>query len=70
MADQDGKLTINEIFWRDHCVWLRECGYKLRPRFQPDWIPSWTGTDKMSILCEDSERELVGLSSYFIHRYS
>ncbi|KAK0439930.1 hypothetical protein EV421DRAFT_1819310 [Armillaria borealis] len=58
MSDFDGKLTIDEIFWRDHCMWLKECGYKLRPRLQPDWTPSWTGTNKLSVLCEDSEREL------------
>ncbi|KAK0487593.1 hypothetical protein IW261DRAFT_1603633 [Armillaria novae-zelandiae] len=58
MSDFDEKLTIDEIFWRDHCMWLKECGYKLRPRLQPDWTPSWTGTNKLSVLCEDSEREL------------
>ncbi|KAK0464362.1 uncharacterized protein EV420DRAFT_1516065 [Desarmillaria tabescens] len=57
MSAFDGKLTITEIFWRDHCIWLKECGYKLRPRLQPDWTPSWTGTNKLSMLCEDSERE-------------
>ncbi|PBK97492.1 hypothetical protein ARMGADRAFT_1060679 [Armillaria gallica] len=39
-------------------MWLKECGYKLRPRLQPDWTPSWTGTNKLPVLCEDSEREL------------
>ncbi|PBK75026.1 hypothetical protein ARMSODRAFT_971006 [Armillaria solidipes] len=58
MSDFDGKLTIDEIFGRDHCMWLKECGYKLRSRLQPDWTPSWTGTNKLSVLCEDSEREL------------
>ncbi|PBK97526.1 hypothetical protein ARMGADRAFT_1162399 [Armillaria gallica] len=58
MSGHDEKLTITEIFWRDHCVWLKEYGYKVRPRFQPGWKPSWTGTNKLSMLCEDSQREV------------
>ncbi|KAJ3477233.1 hypothetical protein NLI96_g10607 [Meripilus lineatus] len=33
-------LLPDEIFWRDHQVWLQEKGYMLRPRYHPDWIPS------------------------------
>ncbi|KAJ6507302.1 hypothetical protein C8R47DRAFT_1100858 [Mycena vitilis] len=51
------RLTPREIFWRDHQVWLRECGYELRPRYQPDWIPSWrTDPTKLGLLCEDGIR--------------
>ncbi|KAK0221690.1 hypothetical protein IW262DRAFT_920712 [Armillaria fumosa] len=57
MSTLNGKLTNSEILWRDHCMWLKECGYKLRPRLQPDWTPSWTETNKLSMPCEDSERE-------------
>ncbi|KAK0504165.1 hypothetical protein EDD18DRAFT_1316688 [Armillaria luteobubalina] len=28
-------------------MWLTECDYKLRPRLEPDWTPSWTGTNKL-----------------------
>lgn len=34
-------LTRREIEWRDRQVWLESCGYMLRPRFRPGWIPSW-----------------------------
>ncbi|KAH9476241.1 hypothetical protein JR316_0011812 [Psilocybe cubensis] len=34
-------LEPREVFWRDNQPWLLSCGYQLRPRFQPDWIPSW-----------------------------
>ena len=39
--DRPGGLATAEVFWRDHYNWLRECGYLLRPRYAPDWIPSW-----------------------------
>ncbi|TCD65334.1 hypothetical protein EIP91_002772 [Steccherinum ochraceum] len=34
-------LNENEIFWRDLVPYLMEKGYKLRPRYQADWVPSW-----------------------------
>ena len=36
-------LLAHETFWRDHQVWLAERGYMLRPRYKPDWQPSWEG---------------------------
>jgi hypothetical protein len=35
-------LDDQELYWRDKQPWLQSCGYQLRARFQPDWIPSWT----------------------------
>ncbi|TFK74307.1 hypothetical protein BDN72DRAFT_955922 [Pluteus cervinus] len=40
-----GLLDKNEICWRDSQPWLKTCGYQLRPRFQPDWVPSWQGSE-------------------------
>ncbi|KAJ7434800.1 kinase-like domain-containing protein [Mycena galericulata] len=49
-----GRLGEGEIFWRDHQRWLHECGYMLRSRYRPGWIPSWqTDPTKEYILCED-----------------
>ncbi|KAL5530907.1 hypothetical protein ACEPAG_3783 [Sanghuangporus baumii] len=46
-------LLENERWWRDHYdVFIRH-GYKLRPRFHPDWTPSWAGTKKLPFRCED-----------------
>ncbi|KAJ6611269.1 hypothetical protein B0H10DRAFT_1918894, partial [Mycena sp. CBHHK59/15] len=42
-----------ELFWLDHCEWLKEKGYLLRPRYQPGWVPSWIGTTKKPWDCED-----------------
>ncbi|KAJ6460838.1 hypothetical protein C8R47DRAFT_1180548 [Mycena vitilis] len=36
-----GDLLDGEIFWRDNFHFLLERGYRLRPRYHPDWIPSW-----------------------------
>ncbi|KAJ7143403.1 hypothetical protein C8R43DRAFT_1097594 [Mycena crocata] len=57
-----GKLLEGENFWRDHQPWLETCGYKLRPRYSPDWVaswlglrPSWLGTSKFYADCEDGQ---------------
>ncbi|OCH83830.1 hypothetical protein OBBRIDRAFT_892117 [Obba rivulosa] len=50
---EPGTLKPGEIWWRDHQPWLQERGYSLRPRYMPDWIPSWKGTTKLWFRCED-----------------
>ncbi|KAJ7680947.1 kinase-like domain-containing protein [Mycena polygramma] len=52
----NGELLKDEYFWRDHQRWLETCGYKLRPRYSPDWVPSWEGTSKHYLDCEDGLR--------------
>ncbi|KAF8200026.1 kinase-like domain-containing protein, partial [Mycena galopus ATCC 62051] len=43
-----------EDYWRDHHDWLKTSGYLLRPRYHPDWIPSWTvDRRKKRTKCED-----------------
>jgi len=39
-------LHGGERYWRDRQQWLASCGYMLRPRYRPDWVPSW-GTDDL-----------------------
>ncbi|TFK64547.1 hypothetical protein BDN72DRAFT_802046 [Pluteus cervinus] len=52
-------LSPPEIWWRDHQPWLESCGYALRERFKPDWVPSWTqGTPLM--YAEDHWRLAAG----------
>lgn len=51
-----GNLDSDEIWWKDHFLWLKDVGYQLRPRHAPGWVPSWRGTDKLWALCEDSWR--------------
>ncbi|KAJ6629476.1 hypothetical protein B0H10DRAFT_1987354 [Mycena sp. CBHHK59/15] len=44
-----------ELFWSDHCDWLKEKGYILRPRYQPGWVPTWIATKKSMLECEDRQ---------------
>jgi hypothetical protein len=64
-----GGLDPDEIWWRDHFLWLKDVGYQLRSRHAPDWVPSWQGTDKYWGLCEDSWQMPVRFPSWisFIH---
>ncbi|EJF57672.1 hypothetical protein DICSQDRAFT_91991 [Dichomitus squalens LYAD-421 SS1] len=51
-----GHLSEREIWWRDHQVWLRERGYMLRPRYRPEWVPSWSSGQRQYYECEDGQR--------------
>lgn len=52
--DGDYALTTAEKFWRDRYSFLANLGYTLRPRYAPQWKPSWIGTNLVPIFCEDS----------------
>ncbi|TFK83980.1 hypothetical protein K466DRAFT_554244 [Polyporus arcularius HHB13444] len=47
-------LLDAEKYWRDRYAFLQESGYALRPRYRPGWKPSWTGTNRDPMFCEDS----------------
>ncbi|KAI0645028.1 kinase-like domain-containing protein [Trametes meyenii] len=49
-------LLTSEIAWRDRYDFLYRRGYKLRPRYHPEWKPSWMGTNVSPEFCEDSIR--------------
>jgi len=48
------ELTETEESWRDRYAFLLSHGYQLRPRYHPDWKPSWIGTDICPLYLEDS----------------
>ncbi|KAG6918251.1 hypothetical protein DXG01_015625 [Tephrocybe rancida] len=50
---EHGELLDNEFFWRKHFQFLQDHGYTLRPRYRPDWRPSWLDTSKNWLHCED-----------------
>ncbi|KAF4621102.1 hypothetical protein D9613_000140 [Agrocybe pediades] len=53
---EDG-LNPYEVYWRDRFDWLYQCGYELRPRYHPDWVPSWVEDPTLAAkkyLCEDA----------------
>ena len=53
---EDGlyNLLPGEIFWKERYFFLEGRGYTLRPRYHPEWKPSWIGTDRKPMFCEDS----------------
>ncbi|CEL61115.1 hypothetical protein RSOLAG1IB_09766 [Rhizoctonia solani AG-1 IB] len=49
-----GKRSEVEERWVSFQPYLLAKGYRLRPRYQPDWTPSWANSDIKPRLCEDS----------------
>ncbi|KAG8716783.1 hypothetical protein FRC08_008808 [Ceratobasidium sp. 394] len=47
-----------EMRWVSFQPYLLSKGYELRPRYQPDWVPSWKNTDANPDDCEDSANSL------------
>lgn len=59
-------LMPHEVFWRDHQAWLQQCGYMLRPRYKPDWVPSWRSTNANARECEDGLTLPVSSHSFYL----
>ncbi|RDB20135.1 hypothetical protein Hypma_012979 [Hypsizygus marmoreus] len=47
------EINPNETVWRDRYHFLLSRGYKLRPRYHPEWTPSWLETSADPWNCED-----------------
>jgi len=56
-------LSSQETKWRDIYHFLFERGLELRPRYSPGWTPSWLGTEKEELDCEDGIMATVGCLS-------
>lgn len=63
------KLVTSERFWRERQPHLQRHGYLLRPRYLPDWQPSWIGTNFAPMFCEDSIISNVGTQSYTLQEF-
>ncbi|KAF9073652.1 kinase-like domain-containing protein [Rhodocollybia butyracea] len=50
-----GTLYESEVWWAEHCEWLKERGYLLRPRYRPGWEPSWQVGKDTHWLFEDGQ---------------
>jgi len=61
---EEGGLDGGEAFWRENYQFLLDHGYQLRPRYSPNWVPSWIGTNKDPWNCEDGI--YMEVSSYII----
>ena len=57
---RNGRLAEYETWWSQHYEWLKEQGLLLRPRYAPDWVPSWQGKKLDSFLYEDARGSEVG----------
>ncbi len=47
MSSNDGQaatLVVTERWWRDHYYHIEARGYRLRPRYHPQWVSSWYNT--------------------------
>ena len=58
-----GEIGGPETWWVERQQALEHAGYMLRPRYRPDWIPSWAGTDKLPLNFEDGHRQLVRMDT-------
>ncbi|CAE6492037.1 unnamed protein product [Rhizoctonia solani] len=56
LEDDDAVYGLNntEQEWVAHEPYLKAKGYTLRPRYRPNWIPSWKLNGKYPADCEDS----------------
>ncbi|KAG1753331.1 kinase-like domain-containing protein [Suillus lakei] len=52
---RSGALSPDETWWSQQYQWLRGQGYLLRPRYAPDWVPSWEGSKRVASDCEDRQ---------------
>jgi hypothetical protein len=57
------KRTPAENRWVSYQPYLLSKGYNLRPRYRPDWVPSWKGTGRSPYDCEDRGDTLVSIPS-------
>ena len=59
------ELDPREVWWRDRYKQLSNYGYLLRPRYSPQWVPSWKTSDTAWTDSEDGKRlEVCKISSY------
>ncbi|KAG2361538.1 hypothetical protein BDR07DRAFT_1610104 [Suillus spraguei] len=48
-----GALSVYEVWWCQQYQWLKAHGYLLRPRYAPEWVPSWESSQRHPFTCED-----------------
>jgi hypothetical protein len=59
-GEEPGDIDELERWWVNRQEALEQAGYLLRSRYRPGWKPSWTGTNKSFLDCEDGQS--VGVS--------
>ena len=56
---QVGALVTTEQWWRDRYNEIAQHGYQLRPRYHPNWQPSWLKSGKDFYAVEDGQPTIV-----------
>jgi len=54
-----GALVTTEQWWRNRYNEIAEHGYQLRPRYHPNWQPSWLKSGKDFYTVEDGQPTIV-----------
>ncbi|KAI9446060.1 hypothetical protein H4582DRAFT_2163423, partial [Lactarius indigo] len=57
--EEPGRLFMSERWWRDHHDDIVGRGYRLRPRYHPQWEPSWLRTGKDFFSTEDGQPNVL-----------
>ncbi len=71
-----GSLAEYEVVWRERQPWLEEQGYRLRPRYHKNWVPSWGDPSNFNLSAEDAINQQVsnlpplGISRFDEHPHS
>ena len=65
---QPGGIGESERWWVERQEALEQAGYMLRPRFRPDWQPSWTGTNRRYLDFEDGYGNRVSVDILSMNR--
>lgn len=50
-----GTLFRSEVWWRENYDDIKLCGYQLRSRYRPGWVPSWRESNKDFFSVEDGQ---------------
>ncbi|KAF5384218.1 hypothetical protein D9615_003107 [Tricholomella constricta] len=59
-----GKRRTREIFWVQLQPFLYSRGYNLRPRYHPDWLPSWRNHTKPIQTLDEFEDSLAHIGTF------
>ena len=57
-----GTLVTTERWWRDRYDEIASRGYELRPRYHPQWQPSWLKSRRDFYTVEDGQPTIVRVS--------
>ena len=58
-------LFGSEQWWKDQYEDICDSGFQLRPRYHPNWVPSWKASGKFFLDVEDGQPTIV--SDPFLH---